>query len=126
MLNMNLKFNPYTNTIIIPYVDLKNNDVYYHALPNISYISKFIKEILINNNERYDNGGKQRYNTLNYFICMDSSFKCTKSVINLDEFKHEPQLRYKYNFNIKIDINYSFNEFKDTDKIKTKYINLIQ
>jgi hypothetical protein len=123
---MNLDFNPYTNTIIIPYIDLKNNDVYYQALPNISYISKFIKEILINNNERYDNKGTQRYNTLNYFICMNSSFKCTKNIFSLYEFENEPQLRYKYDFNIKIDIDYSFDEFKNTDKIKTKYINLIQ
>ena len=121
---MDSNFNPNTNMIIIPYIDLNNNDIYYHALPNITFIDKFIKNMFINSNERYNNGGIKRYNPLNYFICMNSVFKHNSAVIYLDEFEKEPQKRYKYNFNIIVDINYSFNEFKDDDKIEMNYVKI--
>lgn len=125
---MEFDFNPNKNVIIIPYIDLNTNDIYYYVLPNINYIDKFVKEILINDNERYNNAGTQRYNPLNYFICMDSSFKFNKNkvIICLNEFKNKPQKHYKYDFDIDININLiNYNEFNENDNIKTKYIKFI-
>ena len=123
---MEYDFNPNTNVIIVPYIDLNSDDIYYYTLTNITYLDKFIKEILINNNELYNNTGTQRYNPLNYFICMNSLFKINKNkaVIHLDEFKNEPQKYFNYDFKINVDVKYNYKEFNKNDKIETKYIKI--
>ena len=116
-------FNPETNYIIIPFSDERTNDIYYYVLSNIKQLKLFIKEILIDYNELfiYKNNIK-RYNLFNYFICMDNNYKHKEGYITEDEFKNENTMKFYYNNDINISINYNYRIFNESDKIIPKYV----